>query len=89
MPSIPSDSFAILKLYFVHNHPVISAHSLSFRPILDKTREAFIKLFDSGHSASTAKHTHEMHLLMDAATDETKQLLLADRTTNPSVQDEC
>lgn len=80
---------AVLKVSFDHNHPIICGHSLSFRPVKNETKEAFLKLFDNGHSSSTARHIHEQHLLMDAATDELKQYTLADRPINPSVQDVC
>lgn len=42
---------AILKISFNDNHPITSAHALSFRPISAETRQKF---FDSGHSASSA-----------------------------------
>ena len=80
---------AVLKINFSHNRPIISAHSLSFRPIRSETKEIFFKLFDDGHSASPARHNYEQHLLLDAATDEQKQYSLADRAINPSVQDVC
>ena len=74
---------------FIHNHPIVCAHSLSFRSISEKTKEAFFKLFDEGHSAASARHMHEQCLLIDAATEESKQFFLADRAINPSVQDIC
>ena len=80
---------AVLKINFSHNHPIVSAHSLSFRPTRSETKEIFFKLFDDGHSASSARHNYEQHLLLDAATDEQKQYSLADRAINPSVQDVC
>ena len=54
-----------------------------------ETKEKIFKLFHDGHSASSARHFHEQHLLMDAATDQLKQQSLADRAINPSVQDVC
>ena len=78
---------AVLKINFSHNHPIVSAHSLSFRPVRSETKEIFFKLFDDGHSASSARHNYEQHLLLDAATDEQKQHSLADRAINPSVVD--
>ena len=80
---------AVLKINFSHNHLIVSAHSLSFRPIRSETNEIFFKLFDDGHSASSARHNYEQHLLLDASTDEQKQYSLADRAINPSVQDVC
>ena len=78
---------AILKISFNHNHPITSAYALSFRTISAETRQKFFELFNNGHSASSARHIHEQHLLMDAATDEQKQYSLADRALNPSIQD--
>lgn len=80
---------AILKILFNHNHPITSAHALSFRPISAETKQKFFELFNNGHSASSSRHVHEQHLLMDAATDELKQYSLADRAVYPSVQDIC
>ena len=79
----------ILKISFTHNHCIISGHALSFRPISAETKQTFFELFSNGHSTSSARYTHEQHLLMDAATDELKQYTLADRALNPSVQDVC
>ena len=70
------------------DHPIISGHALSFRPVSTETRQTFFELLSNGHSASSARHTHE-HLLMDAATDELKRYALADRDTNLSTQDIC
>ena len=80
---------AVLKISFNHNHPIIAGHALSFRPISAETKQIFFELFSNSHSASSARHTHEQHLLMDAATDELKQYTLADRALNPSAQDIC
>ena len=80
---------AVLKITFNHNHPIVSGHALSFRPISAETKQTFFELFSNGHSASSARHAHEQHLLMDAATDELKQYALADRALNPCAQDVC
>ncbi len=44
---------AKLQLKFNHNHPIHSAHVLSFRPVNEQTKEKYHKLFQSGHSAET------------------------------------
>ena len=36
---------SILQITFTHNHPIESAHCLSFRPIDLETKESFFKLF--------------------------------------------
>ncbi len=36
---------AIFQVSYNHNHPIESAHSLSFRPIYQETKELFFKLF--------------------------------------------
>ena len=74
----------VLKIVFNHNHPITSAHSLSFRPIAPETKEAFFDLFRKGHSASSAYHWHETKLFLDSGED---QLLIADRSTNPTKAD--
>ena len=80
---------AVLLIDFVHNHPIHAAHSLSFRPVSDETKRQFFHLFDKGHCASSARHTHEQMLLLNAQTDAEKQVVLADRHYNPNVQDIC
>ncbi len=75
------DHPTVLKIVFNHNHPIESAHSLSFRPIVDITKEAFFELFRKGHTASSAHHWHETKLFLDSCED---KLLIADRATNPT-----
>ena len=75
---------SILQITFTHNHPIESAHSLSFRPIDLETKESFFKLFCMGHCASSAYHWNETKLFLDGGDD---QLLLADRATNPTKSD--
>ncbi len=75
---------AILDATFNHNHPIQSAHALSFRPIDSQTKESFFALFRKGHSASSAYHWYETKLFLDGGED---QLLLADRATNPTKSD--
>lgn len=74
----------VLHITHNHNHPIESAHALSFRPIDPETKESFFKLFRMGHSASSAYHWHETKLFLDGGED---QLLLADRATNPTKSD--
>ena len=62
----------ILSISFTHNHPLQSAHALSFRPI------------SKGHSASSAHHWHETKLFLDHGEDQT---ILADREINPTKPD--
>ena len=80
---------AVLRLNFVHNHPIHSAHALSFRPINQSTKQQFFDLFDKGHCASSARHAYEQMLLLNTETDGEKQTVLADRAINPNVQDIC
>lgn len=75
---------AILEVTYNHNHPIESAHALSFRPINPEVKETFFKLFRKGHSAASAFHWHETKLFLDGGED---QLLLADRATNPTKPD--
>lgn len=80
---------AVLKLEFTHNHPIHAAHPLSFRPVGENTKQPFFEYFDKGHCASSARHTHEQILILNSETDADKQTVLADRATNPNVQDIC
>ena len=79
----------LLKLSFTHNHPLTSAHRLSFRDVSEETKQAFYYLFSVGHSASTAKHTHEQQLVNNAESVAEMQTSLADRSKNPLTQDIC
>ena len=48
----------LLNLDYTHNHPISSAHALSFRDVLEETKQAFYSCFEMGHSASSAPHAH-------------------------------
>lgn len=74
-----------LQLNFTHNHPLHSAHVLSFWPVSAETKEKYAKLFSAGHSVASAHHYYE-NTLMDGFSDEL-QVKLADRAINPAVQD--
>lgn len=80
---------AVLKLDFTHNHPITAAHSLSFRPVSENTKQLFFELFDKGHCAASARHAHEQMLILNSNSDAEKQLALADRAGNPNIQDIC
>ncbi len=75
---------AIFQVSYNHNHPIESAHSLSFRPIHQETKEFFFKHFEVGLSASSAFHWSETKMLLDNDDD---QLAFADRALNPTKSD--
>ena len=79
----------VLSITHCHNHPLTSAHVWSFRDVCSETKEVFQELFSMGHSAATARHTHEQQLMNDAETEADMQFALADRSKNPLVQDVC
>ena len=72
------------SISFTHNHPLESAHVLSFRPISAEIRQTIFKYFSKGHTASSAHHWHETKLLLDHEED---QSILADREINPTKPD--
>ena len=76
---------AVIKLIFDHNHPLESAHALSFRPIAPETKEKYFSLFRMGHSAASARFYYETLLLQNESDDD--QQRLADRAVNPTSQD--
>ncbi len=79
---------AVLRLEFTHNHPVFSAHALSFRPVHGATKEKIFTLFSKGHSAASARHAYETELVLQCVEDgRDVQRLLADRAMNPNVKD--
>ena len=73
---------AVLKLDFIHNHPIHAAHPLSFRPISEKTKQQFLEYFDKGHCASSARHTHEQMLILNSETCRCSQTNSAGRSYN-------
>ena len=74
----------ILKISFNHNHPIESAHTLSFRPVSNETKQKIFEYFQKGHTASSAYHWHETKLFLDSGED---QLSLVDRAINPTKLD--
>lgn len=74
----------ILKISFNHNHPIESAHTLSFHPVSNETKQKIFEYFQKGHTASSAYHWHETKLFLDSGKG---QLLLVDRASNPTKSD--
>ena len=76
----------IIQIFFNHNHPIDSAHALSFRPVSLQVKEAYNKLFKTGHSAATARHTYETRIMLENDDDEIMRIF-SDRAVNPNPQD--
>ncbi len=53
---------AIFQVSYNHNHPIESAHSLSFRPIHQETKEFFFKLLQSQMLADFIMNGGKMNL---------------------------
>ena len=79
----------LLNIDFMHNHPLTSAHTLSFRDVLEETKHTFYSYFELGHSASSAHHAHEQAVYMEANSEADAQNQMADRAQNPLLQDIC
>ena len=78
----------LIDLKFCHNHYMHSAHSLSFQPVSETTKEKICSLFYKGHSAASARHAYETELMLECAeSGQSVQTVLADRSVNPLVQD--
>ena len=75
------------ELLFNHNHPIDSGHALSFRPISETDRKAYVHLFEDGNSASSARHEYVTSLQLEYDGNQAMQRVLADRSINPSTQD--
>ena len=75
-----------VEITYNHNHPVNSAHSLSFCDVSEETKAKFYKYFACGHSAASARHQHKFHLQLSADVALVEKLL-ANRATNPHVQE--
>ena len=70
---------------FSHHFEPQSSCGISARTLINpETKESFFKLFEMGHSASSAHHWHETKLFLDEGED---QYLLADRAFNPTKPD--
>ena len=81
-----SDHFCEVQIVYDHDHPINSAHVLSFRDVSEGTKNMFFEYFKCGHSAASARHEHELRLQL--STDPVSiERVLADRSTNPNVQD--
>jgi len=52
-------------LKFCHNHSVFSAHSLSFVPVSEATKEKIFSLFYKRHNAASARLAHESELTLE------------------------
>ncbi|CAG8545287.1 5973_t:CDS:2, partial [Scutellospora calospora] len=72
-----------VSLHFTHNHVPKSAISLSFRPVNIQTEEKYLKLFQCGHTPSTARYEYEEKLHLLADNEEHLATILADRALNP------
>ena len=81
-----SDHLCEVEITYNHNHPVNAAHSLSFCDVSEETKAKFCKYFACRHSAASARHQHEFDLQLSADAALVEKLL-ADRATNPNVQD--
>ena len=84
--SITKTHRCVLKLVWNHNHPLSSAHTLSFRPIGQDTLQRYNHYFHLGHGASSARHYHVQKLQIENDEDKIQQLL-ADRSINPNESD--
>ena len=76
----------MINLKYCHNHPVNSAHVLSFRPVDNAVKKQLTSLFEAGNSAPTARHEYANQLQMKYDTLDIEKTL-ADRSINPNCQD--
>ena len=72
-----------IELNFTHNHVIYSAESLSFRHVDDEVRQEFIRLFQDGHSPSSALYVYEDNLHLNTINEQELLETLADRARNP------
>ena len=82
-----SDHLCEVDLIYDHDHPVDSARSLSFHDVTDDTKATYHEYFKNGHSAASARHEHELRLQLSSSDPQLVETLLADRATNPNIQD--
>ena len=87
LKKLPSnDHFCKVQIVYDHDHPINSAHVLSFRDVSEGTKTIFYEYFQCGHSAASARHEHELRLQLSTDSVDIERVL-ADRATNPNVQD--
>ena len=60
---------------------------MSFCDVSDETKSTFYEYFKNGHLAASAQHEHELRLQLSLSKPSLVETLLADRGTNPNVQD--
>ena len=72
-----------INIVFTHNHVINAAESLSFQRVDSEVREEFLKLFNDGHSSSSALHVYEDNLHLNASDEQELLETLADRAKNP------
>ena len=75
-----------IRIDFLHNHPLSSAHVLSFRNVSCDTKTAFLDYFSQGYSPAQATFVHENNLVVHTG-DLTSEQHLSDRSTNPRLGD--
>ena len=52
-----------LSILFTHNHSIESANAVKYHEVKAETKEAFLKLFEQAHSASSAYHEYKNFLM--------------------------
>lgn len=73
----------IIDLHRWHNHASNSAAVLTFRDMSASTREKLLHLFQTGHTAATARHALQTELLLDSSDNYDR--LSADSSILPSL----
>ena len=76
----------LIDMQYSHNHPVKSAHELSFRPVANCAKEKYNNLFESGYSAARARDEYVNRLQLKFGTSDV-EVALANRSINPNCQD--
>jgi len=87
--TILTNTYWSIEAGIIHNHPITSAHALSYWDVLEETKHALYSLFEIGHSPSSARHAREQALYIQAESEAEAQFRLADHAHNPLIQDIC
>ena len=67
----------------MHNHVINLADSLSFQHVKEEVQEELQKLFNDGHSPSSALYVYQDDLHLRAKDEQELIKLLADQSINP------
>jgi hypothetical protein len=80
MPDLPT----VIKIKYIHNHPIQAADVLKHRYVAPDVRDKFLELFQNGYSPSRALDIHKYDLQIEHG--ENYVFKSGDRAVCPDIQ---